>query len=78
MCPTDTTPPLPCSPPRPAVQSCDPPLAAMPALVAELNGGGSFSRFVRCVRREFQALAAAEAAQRGAGGGAAPQPVAAC
>jgi hypothetical protein len=36
----------------------------MPQLLAELNGGGTFSRFVRCVRKEFQAVAAAEVQQQ--------------
>ncbi|KAI3425962.1 hypothetical protein D9Q98_007932 [Chlorella vulgaris] len=60
-----------------AVQACDPDLPAMPQLLAELNSGGTFSRFVRCVRTEFRAVVKAEMQQQ-----AAPplpqQPVAAC
>ncbi|EFN55565.1 hypothetical protein CHLNCDRAFT_52384 [Chlorella variabilis] len=60
-----------------AVQSCEPPLPRMAELLAELNAGGSFSRFVRCVRREFQAVVAEEMQQQRAAP-LPPQPVAAC
>lgn len=49
----------------------------MAELLAELNAGGSFSRFVRCVRREFQAVVAEEMQQQRAAP-LPPQPVAAC
>lgn len=64
---------------HPAVQSCEPAVAGMQALLVQLNAGGSFSAFVRCMRREFQALVAAEqAGQVAAGAGEPPEPLAAC
>lgn len=36
----------------------------MPELLARLNGGDSFSRFVRCMRQEFQAVVRAEMQQQ--------------
>ena len=52
----------------------------MGALLAQLNGGGSFGGFVRCMRREFQALVEAEAAAAQQGQPAPPggEPLAAC
>ncbi len=53
----------------------------MAALLAQLNSGGSFGGFVRCMRREFQALAQAEAAAQQQGQAAPPpggEPLAAC
>lgn len=43
-----------------AVQSCEPAVPAMAQLLAQLNSGGSFSQFVRCMRREFRAAVGAE------------------
>lgn len=67
--------------PLPAVQACKPQVPGLQPLLAQLNGGGSFSAFVRCMRREFQALVQAEMQQQqqqGQAGGAAAAPVAAC
>lgn len=51
---------------------CDPDLPARRALEARLLGGrGDFAGFVRAMRAEFKALAAAEAAAAGGGEGAA-------
>lgn len=58
--------------PLPAVQSCEPPVAAMADLLARLNGGDSFSRFVRCMRQEFQAVVRAEMQQQQQPAAAAP------
>ena len=46
-----------------AVTACQPPLPALPALVAQLNATNQFSHFIQLMRREFVALA------RGGGGG---------
>ncbi len=40
-----------------AVTSCQPPIAALPSLVAQLNATNQFSHFVQLMRREFVALA---------------------
>jgi hypothetical protein len=63
--------------PSSTVQACEPSLPGMPALLEELNAGGSFSRFVRCVRQQFQAAVAAEAQPAAAAAQAQPM-VAAC
>lgn len=47
-----------------AVQSCEPAVAGMPQLLARLNAGDSFSRFVRCMRQEFQAVVREEMQQQ--------------
>jgi hypothetical protein len=50
-------------------------------LLEQLNSGGSFSAFVRCMRSEFQSLVQAEMQQQQqqqAGPAAAAAPVAAC
>ncbi len=48
-------------------------------LLEQLNGGGSFSAFVRCMRSEFQSLVQAEMQQQQQPGQAVPAaPVAAC
>ena len=46
-----------------AVTACQPPVAALPALVAQLNATNQFSQFIQLMRREFVAMA------RGGGGG---------
>lgn len=56
-----------------AVQSCEPAVAGMAQLLAQLNAGGSFSCFVRCMRREFQAEVQQQAQQVPQ-----PEPLAAC
>ena len=40
-----------------AVTSCQPPVAALPALVAQLNATNQFSHFIQLMRREFVAMA---------------------
>ena len=60
-----------------AVQSCEPAVAGMAQLLAQLNAGGSFSCFVRCMRREFQAGVQAEIQQQ-AQQVPQPEPLAAC
>jgi len=50
-----------------AVTSCQPPIAALPALVAQLNATNQFSHFIQYMRREFVALARGEG--QGGGGG---------
>ena len=47
-----------------AVTSCQPPVAALPTLVAQLNATNQFSVFIQLMRREFVALA-----RGGSGGG---------
>jgi hypothetical protein len=37
------------------VRACEPEVAALPALVRQLNATNDFSAFVRAMRREFQA-----------------------
>lgn len=67
---------------RPAVQSCEPAVAGMAQLLAQLNAGGSFSCFVRCMRQEFWAGVQAEVAQQqqqqAGQQGPQPEPLAAC
>ncbi|KAI7843139.1 hypothetical protein COHA_003310 [Chlorella ohadii] len=41
-----------------AVQACEPAVPGLQRLLEQLNGGGSFSAFVRCMRSEFQAALA--------------------
>lgn len=62
------------------VESCEPAVAGMPQLLAQLNSGGSFSQFVRCMRHEFQTAVRAEmgGVQQQALPPAALPPVAAC
>lgn len=52
----------------------------MAQLLAQLNNGGSFSQFVRCMRREFQAALGAEPGGQplATAAAAAPPPVPAC
>ncbi len=47
-----------------AVTACQPPVAALPALVAQLNATNQFSHFIQLMRREFVAMA-----RGGSGGG---------
>lgn len=70
--------PLPCTHCR-AVQACEPAVPGLQRLLEQLNSGGSFSAFVRCMRSEFRSLVQAEMQQQQEVGQAAPAaPVAAC
>jgi Tfp pilus assembly protein PilN len=42
------------------VQTCEPSVPNLPALVSQLNSSNDFSQFVRKLRQEFKALVAAE------------------
>lgn len=61
-----------------AVQSCEPAVPTVAQLLAQLNSGGSFSQFVRCMRREFQAAARAELGREAPAAAAAAPAVPAC
>ena len=51
-----------------AVTSCQPPVAALPTLVAQLNATNQFSVFIQLMRREFVALARGGRASGGGSG----------